>query len=277
MLLIEASSDVEVEVVGSVSRAPSIYSAHYRWLHLSHQPSSAFCLKTAQQRDPAPRTEGSSVPPPSTPAETRCTITKAAACEGQSKQLQYHISIHRNHNSFGAASQHQQQRHPLPSAHFSTRPVRYSRPSSHIKTERKCSHQIADTSSQPPRRIPNNPCALQIFGRRQVRNRTFCLSGRPKPSPTPQFSSSPLSPQEVKSHCTAPPLSTAELPPQKSKPSPSFALPQPPLIFPCSYSPVLLNLFFFLSSRTRTAALTLPDQSLIPLFVIQVSRNIFLS
>lgn len=28
-------------------------------------------------------------------------------------------------------------------------------------------------------------------------------------------------------------------------------------------SPVLLNLFFFLSSRTRTAAFTLPDQSLI--------------
>ncbi|KAF8859373.1 hypothetical protein BDZ45DRAFT_742411 [Acephala macrosclerotiorum] len=98
--------------------------------------------------------------------------------------------------------------------------------------------------SQRPNLRPEIPGG-SLVGRTHARNQHFWSSGQPKPP---------------KNH-------------QSPQTRPSFALPQPPLIFPCSYSPVLLNLFFFLSSRTRTAALTLPDQSLIPLFVIQVSRN----
>lgn len=65
--------------------------------------------------------------------------------------------------------------------------------------------------------------------------------------------------------------------PKAHKRTPQAALSQlspASALFPCSYSPVLLNLFFFLPSRTRTAALTLPDQSLIPLFVFRFPRNI---
>lgn len=87
------------------------------------------------------------------------------------------------------------------------------------------------TAPQPPPEIPGG----SVVGRTQDRNQHIWSSRQPKNHRSPQT-------------------------------RPSFALPQPPLIFPCSYSPVLLNLFFFLSSRTRTAALTLPDQSLIPLF-----------
>lgn len=123
-----------------------------------------------------------------------------------------------------------------------------------------------------------NPCCLSIHRistPHSARNRTLGLCSPPKNlrnthAPAHQHIQCPhFSVQDQV--CTTVPK-TLHRPPLLCPPK-----PQPLLIFPCHYSPVLLNLFFFLSSRTRTAAFTLPVQSLIPLFAIQVPRNIFLT